>query len=541
MARVALIALALTFATRAALAFPGGRQNDAAQHRELGLAALKNGRIDDAIVELREAVRLGPDDAATHDALGVALGEGGQLDAAESAFRRAASLAPDAADIRFHLALALERLGRPAEALIEYQHALASDPAQLEAYYGLGSVCAQLGDLDGAVAALQRVVDALPEMAEAHFNLGVNLSNRYRSTTGPRHQPDIERALAELQRAVQLAPSDPRALVALGQLQAERQNHAEAVASLRKAQALQPDNAEIAYDLGLALRLAGDLDGAAVALRSAIDRGHRVAEARRALGLVLRQKGDLEGAVTELRAVVAAERNDPEAQHLLGVTLLKLSQPEDGIAALKLAVAFDPDLTEAHVALAQALARSGQTEAARAQQAEVQRINQESSSVGHAMILVDNAATETADGQRARAITDLREAIAISPRFAEAHERLGELLLVDPAQTDEAEAALSRATDLEPRRAKAHYLRGVARERRGDPDGAGSEYQTAVTLAPSLIDAQRALAELASRTQRWAVAAGAWTAVLAWSPGDSRARAGLVQATRARTQQMPPP
>jgi len=64
-------------------------------HNTLGIALAEKGRIDDAIAEFREALRLGPDSAATHWHLGAALAYRGAREEAVEHLRRAVQLDPD--------------------------------------------------------------------------------------------------------------------------------------------------------------------------------------------------------------------------------------------------------------------------------------------------------------------------------------------------------------------------------------------------------------------------------------------------------------
>jgi len=89
----------------------------AGARNNLGNTLLQVGKHEDAIRELREAVRLRPNDAATHYNLGIALREKGETDAAIAAFRVAIRLKSDLADAHFNLGLALARRGRFQDAL----------------------------------------------------------------------------------------------------------------------------------------------------------------------------------------------------------------------------------------------------------------------------------------------------------------------------------------------------------------------------------------------------------------------------------------
>ena len=78
------------------------------------IVLLGQGRIDEAILQFREAIRLKPDDAAARNNLGIALVSKGQLDEAIRQFQAALRLKPNDAEIQKNLtrALELKKVGR---------------------------------------------------------------------------------------------------------------------------------------------------------------------------------------------------------------------------------------------------------------------------------------------------------------------------------------------------------------------------------------------------------------------------------------------
>ena len=81
---------------------------------------LIHGRIGEAIVEYREAVRLDPASAPYRNNLGIALTKAGRIDEAIAQLRAAIERAPDYRDAHYNLGVALQEEGRGDEAEAEF-------------------------------------------------------------------------------------------------------------------------------------------------------------------------------------------------------------------------------------------------------------------------------------------------------------------------------------------------------------------------------------------------------------------------------------
>jgi superkiller protein 3 len=92
----------------------------------LGIALWQQGRVDEAITNLRAAIKADPKNAAPYDTLGTILVQQGKLEDAASVYRDLIRNRPSAAAHR-ELAQVLKRLGRTDEARKEMEMAKALD------------------------------------------------------------------------------------------------------------------------------------------------------------------------------------------------------------------------------------------------------------------------------------------------------------------------------------------------------------------------------------------------------------------------------
>ena len=155
------------------------------------------------------------------------------------------------------------------------------------------------------------------------------------------------------------------------------------------------------------------------------------------------------------------------------------------------------------------------------------------------MLLVDSATdapARTAGRRRAapeggrRTRTALAEAhfqLAIALKQAQAQDASRTAAIARGHDGDEVDAELRRAVELDPSHALAHLELGLRRASRGEIASGIEALRRAVTLAPGLAAAQRALAHLAVQREDWPTAVSALEAVHAWEPEDVPAAVAL--------------
>jgi len=130
------------------------------------------GRLGDALAELRQAVALHPDWAEAHHQLGNALKSLGAFAEAVESLRTAARLDPFQAAIWLNLGVSCLELGRLGQAEECFRQALALEPYRPEARNILGHALLQRGRCAEAARELKRALELRPGYAAAHDNLG---------------------------------------------------------------------------------------------------------------------------------------------------------------------------------------------------------------------------------------------------------------------------------------------------------------------------------------------------------------------------------
>ena len=147
-------------------------------HLALGLAYKESGRVDDAVHEYGEAIRLAPDWAEARSDLGLTYFEQGRIDDSIRELGEAIRLAPGLAGAHSNLGLAFFARGQVDEAMREYREAVRLAPGMAEAHSNLGAAHSRKGHLDEAVAEFREAIRLAPEWAQPHLALSRLLRTR---------------------------------------------------------------------------------------------------------------------------------------------------------------------------------------------------------------------------------------------------------------------------------------------------------------------------------------------------------------------------
>ena len=171
-------------------------------HNNLGNALLQKGRVNEAIAQFNQALKIDPDYAVGHSNLGNALLRLGRAEESLAHIERALEIDPRNAEAENNLGNTLMQMGRRQDAVTHYGKAIAIDPHYAEAYNNLGATLLQMGRLNESLAQLQKALTIDPESQQAQNNLGNTLLRMARASE----------ALAHYDKAVALAPNDVNSL-----------------------------------------------------------------------------------------------------------------------------------------------------------------------------------------------------------------------------------------------------------------------------------------------------------------------------------------
>jgi tetratricopeptide (TPR) repeat protein len=286
------------------------RPNSMVAYLRRGEAYHAQRRDDEAIRDLREAMRRAPDATQPVVALGDLFDAGNDPARAADMYAQAvARLQDQDPQLLYKLALARYRAGTPAAAIDPLRRAIARNDSNGEAHYLLGLVYRDTQDVDRAISSLERAVKVAPSLIPAHEEL----ADLYRSAG---------RAVDEMRQLQTLATLDDHVerSVAIGLAEARRAQYDGALGTLSGAGTRAPTNPQVQLAIARVYLARAertrDREAAARALKvleHALGGTARRSEGLALFGRAMYLSGDYAGSERILREAIATSPVDLEA------------------------------------------------------------------------------------------------------------------------------------------------------------------------------------------------------------------------------------
>ena len=143
-------------------------QNDCNVLHLLGLLAIQNNKLEQAINFLSRAISINPLLYAVHFSLGNTYQAQGKLGQAICSYQQAISLKPDCAEAYNNIGVACKALGRLVNALNYYNKAITLSPDFVEARSNLGNLYKDMDKPQVAMVCFHKALLLKPEYAEEH-------------------------------------------------------------------------------------------------------------------------------------------------------------------------------------------------------------------------------------------------------------------------------------------------------------------------------------------------------------------------------------
>jgi len=167
------------------------------QEYHLALGLHQQGKLDEALLKYKKAVRLKPDHLEAHAKIADILIVQNKIDEVELRYKRILALRPDQADVHYNLGMALQKLDKLDEAVASYQKAIAlKSRYAFTAMSNIGIIFSEQDKLDAAGEMFQQALALNPDSPFAHYNLALHFRKR----------GDIKNALSQYIKVLVLNP-----------------------------------------------------------------------------------------------------------------------------------------------------------------------------------------------------------------------------------------------------------------------------------------------------------------------------------------------
>lgn len=319
---------------------------------EAGRALSLETGYEGALAACRRATQLEPQDAEPHFHMGSLESKQRLHAAAARSFASVLRLDPKYPNAKYELAVSSIEAGNTVRGVSLLRELVAAEPGDGNARFQLGAALVKAGDCTGAIPHLE----AAAEVPQKYYLL----SGCYKKLSRPGDAAAAMARVKELREGVD-AKMQGKFRAAVARQNAEAGKLDDAIANYRAAYELTKDPS-IAIDLAVVLLRKGDAGEVLRLLQGATD-----PLARYQVALAHGMEGRQAEAKTILEDVVKVQPRFAEAWYQLGVSALALGDAQRADGALRQAVELRPDDPAVRLAWAEALARNGHEQEARAQ------------------------------------------------------------------------------------------------------------------------------------------------------------------------------
>jgi tetratricopeptide (TPR) repeat protein len=411
------------------------------------------GHFAEAAAQLENLLREVPQSFEVHELIGLAYSAESQDGKANEHLDQAVRLKPDSAAARTNLAANLVRLGQSERAEAEFKAALRLEPHSFDANHNLGEFYVQSGKISEAAPFLERAQKIHPSAYDNGYDLSLAYAEIGRLSDARQSVHDLlkQKDTAELHNL-------------LGQIEEKDKNYVAAATEFETAAHKDPSESNL-FDWGSELLLHRTLEPAIAVFRQAAERYPSSARMAIGLGIALYSRGNYDDAVKSLLRAADLSPSDPRGYFFLSK-------------------AYDSTPSHADEVI-QRFSRFSELQPGNAR-----------ALYYYAMSLWKGkrAQEESLDLHQIESL--LQKAVALDPKFADAHLQLGNLYS-DQTQYAASIPEYVKALENNPNIADAHYRLGQAYVHTGQKDKAQEQFQVYQRLrAQHLADLDKQIADI---------------------------------------------
>ncbi len=486
-----------------------------------GVLRWEEGRQDEAIADMEQAVALAPDYYPPRYNLAIFYASGcptpARIEQAVAQAEEAAQIRPNDDTHHNLLASLYLQAGRTGDALALLEQSGAAAPTTAEEYLFLAQLYTGLRETDKAAEAVEQVLALLAAQPNHSIQEQLMLGTAY--LLGERYTE----ALAAFQPVTEAEPENPDGWQGLGDAHFWREEWAAAQSAYAKVVALTPESGDGYLLLGLTASAAGDRSAAASALAQAAERTACDPTAALLLGGEYVLQDEYTQAIASFQKVLALDPENGNALYLLGSVYILQEDWEQAEDAYTRAAAIQPDDPSILHGLARTLSAQGKAVESEGPWRRYTELVPDDSEAWQFLALA-----LLFQGRNDEAAAAARQGLAVA-EGGELYVSLG-MALDGLGENDDARAAYRDALALDPENGGAYRGIGEISRRIGALDEAIAAYAEAARLSGVALDFI-ALAALYQQVGQIDAGLAAIAAALSTEPDNSDAllRAGLLE------------
>lgn len=499
-----------------------------------------------AIQEVQKAIALDANDSNLYLNLGLMQTRNNQSDAAEASFKKAIELNPKATNARMLLASYYQAHGRMPESEHELQSAIAADPQNPDPRAALARLYVAENRKPDAVNLLRQAKGDFPNTSAGYRMLGDfyfvsgDLDNALAeyADLNHAHPKDLQVKKNYIQLLIlknhdaeartlddeilKSDPNDNEGLIYRGQLQLRAGDAKSAIGTLQTAIKNNPNDAVAHYHLGAAYQSLGDLNGAESEWQQSLRLRPGQDQVVRALAGLAMRRGDMPLLAQTTTQMITLEPTSPEGYALRATAEINERKFDNAESDAHKAIEVAPQSAFGYVQMGNLkFAQNNYKEAAKYFQ---QALDRNADSTDALRGLMN---TYFVQKQLPDAISAVKSQIAKSPKNSEFYDLLGVALSRNKGTASDAEAAFSKALELNPNNFDAVINLGETEAANGDIDKAVALFEQSVKDHPQQSPMYIFLGRLYEAKHDWKNAESTYQRALVVKPDDALAANNL--------------
>lgn len=364
-----------------------GVLSQAVAHYSMGLIYEQEGRLDKAIAEYREVIRLDPSALGGYIRLGASLLVSNATQEAISVLNKVKELDPSGAEAPFLLAIAYTKDKQLEKAAQEYASVLSQNPQNLRALSSLADLYVMQEKLEEAAGVYEQLLEteAVGEEPLIRFNLGIiynkldrtddaikNFEEAVKLNSGylPAYtalavlyeiKGDYEKAIKNFEEALKIEPLNRRLSIQLAELYYETGRKDDALHQYNLLKELHPDDADIYAGIASIAMKEKDYAGAEKALDEGMAKPAADAiKLERFKGFLYSVQNRFDDAAKVYTSITERYPEDAQSIFYLGAAYERGGKRAEAIEQFKLCLKLNPDNPEASNYLGYMYAEKGE-------------------------------------------------------------------------------------------------------------------------------------------------------------------------------------